>query len=196
MNKEKLIKNIAFEKIIRHTNNISGEDFEFFWADCIGGKRLSSSQSLVDVVKGDTSWEVKTIICKSNSLSLVYGRIISQTNNMKERLRIIQNTWNDRLNKIKNDFKESKSVIFIRDVNLEWVGIITVNLELLNIENYEWDMNNKGVISGYQNNRKRIIHNPSGGQYRKLIYRDEHNSDRLIIPKLNKTRDEIIDSLM
>ena len=170
--------------------DISGKYWEEIFARNIGAVRESGlAEGLDDVrdVKSSTAWSAKTVKYSSKkSLRLAVDeglakvQLISGRNNPLYSFDhsvnpsvddpvfvggMILSIWNTRLNQVKTEFSNLRTVVLVKAPKLKTVAIFEKTTDLYHVDDYEWKWNKNNNLEGSRDDRKRFTWQPHGSQF-------------------------------
>lgn len=163
----------------RGAANIEGEEWEQIFAIAIGAQWKPSNVGLDDIVLGNTAWGAKSVLHKKPStakaIRLISGRndlINSYDYNVQPGLlpdehgNLVLGIWNERVSKIKEDYKHLRTTVLIRSKDLQECVVYETPTIRYEPELYYWKWNKKEKnLYGYRkSDDKQKFTWQSGGQ--------------------------------
>jgi hypothetical protein len=162
--------------------DLSGELWESLFATSTNGIQIKSSVGIIDVVKDNQAWSIKTVKNK-NITNLSSVRIISGRNNITYSYKIenpfdditltgkcVLEIYNKRVLKAQSQHNTVRTSILIRSNDLSEFIIFEVDTKPYNPDEYFWTKNKNGNLEGKDKNGLHVFTwQPNGSQFT-IIY--------------------------
>jgi hypothetical protein len=201
----KLAEHICALLAIRSQFDLEGKEWEQIFADCIGASWSPSNVGLDDVthLPSSTAWGAKTVkgkvkstqesIQKENSVRLISGRnsinysygktIDPKTSNPDEVGEMVLDIYNIRVREVRSKFENLRTVVLIKDENLERLCVFEYETLMFIETEYNWKWNKRGNLEGFDKNSfHKFTWQPHGSQFT-IVEPVPNNAVRLEIKK-------------
>lgn len=188
-------RNIAY-LIATGENKLTGEKWEDIFSKSIEGERLGNSIGLVDVIKDNFGWSVKTIKA-NNPHSQKHIRIISGRNNLnysfditnpleniEEAGEAVVAIFNERLKLAKSKYKDLTHSFLLRSDDLTKYTLFEIEAHEIDPKTITWTTNKNKNLEGHVENKHCFTWQPDGSQFT-IIYTVPDNALKFTIKKPN-----------
>lgn len=180
---EKFCSNIVYIHLTNTHPDISGNEWERIFAECISAKWKPSNVGLDDIVLNQSAWGAKTVKSSSKNtysvqaVRLISGRNspiysyddsnISKTADPKKIGQEVLGIWNERVSGIKQHYKFVRTCVLIRNTALTEFVVFEKDTIRYDFNDYEWQWNTNGNLNGIINGttQKKFTWQPHGSQF-------------------------------
>lgn len=159
--------------------DITGDDLSQIFATAIEGDHRDSPLGIVDVMKENCAWSVKTIK-QTKPFEVKEVRLISGRNSpvySKKLERILENPattgkavldiWNARINEALQEFEDLRVIVCVRNFATREFLVFEEEAQRFSNADYRWQFNKNNNLEGYniRQNRHVFTWQPHGSQF-------------------------------
>ena len=160
-------------------DDLTGDDVSIAFAKAIKGEFRKTPNGLVDVFKDKYAWSIKTIkvdnISQTKRVRLISGRnnvLYSYPDdynlrNIKKTGQQVIEIWNERVNQVRSEYNDFRTLIVIRSDDLKDFIIFEEDTLRYEANNYSWERNSKRNFIATNKTTGKIVFTwqPNGAQF-------------------------------
>ncbi len=156
---------------------MTGDEWSQIFADSISGVSFERPIGIADVAWNGCCWSVKTVKNnnphKAKTIRLISGRnspsyssgINDPFANVQATGQSVLDIYNNRIEKAKSDHKDTRLVALARNMETQEFTIFECPITPIVVNNYQWKVNNRQNLEGYDGARHVFTWQPHGSQF-------------------------------